>query len=169
MRNMIQVIGGVLLAAVTVLLIVNFSSGEIFSNLKNGAKKSEQMENVPGEAYEKAVLASPNFVYIGELAKEAGKVYDVFGEIQVTDSIDNYEKSLKEAVTEGRIYVQNIEIREGGKDGLKETDADIDVANGKLLIRQSGIYQIKIKGMDVHNNPVKTEFLLAVNRKGGVR
>ena len=83
----------------------------------------------------------------------------------MTDSIDGYERTLAEAIEDGRIRIKEIEIKKSKDGGLEEAAADIDADTGTISIKESGIYQLKLKGMDEHNNPVKTDFLIAVNRK----
>lgn len=166
MKKVIQVIGGVLIAAAAVLIVINIYTGDIFSGLTDGAEKTETAEAHPKDGYEKAVLADPVFTYTGETAKKAGEAYTVFEEVRVTDSIDGYETTLKDAVTDGRIFVQDMAVLELGEDGMQEASAGIDMDSGVISIEKSGIYQVRISGMDSHNNAVKTEFLIAVNRKG---
>lgn len=169
MKKVIQVIGGVLIAAAAVLIVINIYTGNILGSLKDGAEKTETAAADPKDEYEKAVLADPVFTYTGESAKKAGEDYAVFEEVKVTDSIDGYENSLKDAVADGRIFIQDMKVLELGSEGMQEAAAEtaaIDLDSGVLSIGKSGIYQVKISGIDNHNNPVKTEFLIAVNRKG---
>lgn len=165
MKKIIQVMGGVLIAAAAVLVIINIYAGNIFPGLKDEAVKTDTASAHPKEEYEKAVLADPVFTYTGKLAKKAGKDYAVYEEIKVTDSIDGYERTLAEAIEDGRIRIKEIEIKKSKDGGLEEAAADIDADTGTISIKESGIYQLKLKGMDEHNNPVKTDFLIAVNRK----
>lgn len=175
MKKIIQAVGGVLIAAAAVLTVINIYSGNIFPALKDEAEQSVSATAHPKEEYEKAVLADPVFTYTGELAKQAGEEYNVFEEIRVTDSMDGYEKTLKEAVADGKIRIQKLQVlackkRQNEESEMVDADADIrmqeDAYTGVVTVNDSGIYQIKIAGMDEHNNPVKTDFLIAVNRKG---
>lgn len=175
MKKIIQIFGGVMIAAAAVLIVIGIYSGSILPGLKDKAEKTDTAAAHPKEEYEKAVLADPVFTYTGEAAKQAETDYDVFEEIKVTDSMDGYEKTLKEAVAEGKIRIGDVRVLECRKKdtGEKEmTDAEADIGmeedayTGVVSIKKSGIYQIKIAGMDEHNNPVKTDFLIAVNRKG---
>lgn len=169
MKKVIQVIGGVLIAAAAVLIVINIYSGNIFPGLKDGAGKTETAAAHPKDEYEKAVLAAPVFTYTGESAKKAGGDYAVFEEVKVTDSIDGYENTLKDAVADGRIFIRDMKVLELGEERMQEATAGtaaIDMDSGVLSIDKSGIYQVRISGMDNHNNPVRTEFLIAVNRKG---
>ena len=166
MKKIIQIMGGVLIAAAAVLIFINLYMGSIFGSLKEGAGKTDTATAHPKEEYEKAVLADPVFTYIGEMAKKAGKDYAVYEEIKVTDTIDGYERTLQEAIDDGRIRIKEIEIQKSKDGGLQEAAADVDADTGNIAIKESGIYQIKLKGIDEHNNPVKTDFLIAVNRKG---
>ena len=164
-----------MIAAAAVLIVIGIYSGNIFPGLKDGAAKTDTAAAHPKEEYEKAVLADPVFTYTGEAAKQAGTDYDVFEEIKVTDSMDGYEKTLKEAVAEGKIRIGDVRVlecrkKDTGEKEMTDAEADIrmeeDAYTGVVSIKKSGIYQIKIAGMDEHNNPVKTDFLIAVNRKG---
>lgn len=166
---MIQVIGGVLIAAAAVLIVINIYTGNIFPDLKDGAEKTETAAANTKDEYEKAVLADPVFTYTGDTAKKAGEAYMVFEEVKVTDSIDGYENTLKDAVADGRIFIRDMAVLELGTEGMQEVAAEtaaIDIDSGVLSIGKSGIYQVKISGIDNHNNAVDTEFLIAVNRKG---
>ena len=177
MKKIIQIFGGVMIAAAAVLIVIGIYSGSILPGLKDNAEKTDTAAAHPKEEYEKAVLADPVFTYTGEAAKQAETDYDVFEEIKVTDSMDGYEKTLKEAVAEGKIKILDIKVLECEEKKyeekeieMAEAEADIRMENdtytGRISIKKSGIYQIKIAGMDEHNNPVKTDFLIAVNRKG---
>lgn len=166
MKKIIQVAGGVIIAAAAVLIIINIYAGNILPGLKDGAIKTDTAEAHPKEEYEKAVLADPVFTYTGEMTKKVGKDYAVYEEIKVTDSIDGYERTLQKAIEDGRIRIKEIEIKKSKEDGFQEAAADIDMDTGTIAIKESGIYQLKLKGIDAHNNPVKTDFLIGVNRKG---
>lgn len=170
MRKMIQIFGGVLVSAAAVLIVIQIYTGNIFGSLKGGAEKADIDQAQPKDEYEQAVLSDPVFTYTGEYAKKAGEDYNVYEEIKVTDSKDGYESTLKEAVSgeEGdiRIYVKDIKVLELNGEEMQEAAAEIDLDSGSIRIGRSGIYQIKVSGMDKHNNSVKTEFLIAVNRRG---
>lgn len=159
-----------MITAVAVLIVINIYTGNIFGSLKGGAEKGDTAQAQPKEEYEQAVLSDPVFTYIGKFAKQAGQAYNIYEEIKVTDSKDGYESTLKEAVSgeEGdiRIYVKDIEVLELNGEEMQEAAAEIDLDSGNICIGRSGIYQVKVSGRDRHNNPVKTEFLTAVNRKG---
>lgn len=166
MKKTIEVIGGVLIAAAAVLLVIQVFTGSFEGSLKEGAAPTEKNAVLPQDEYEKAVLADPVFTYTGTSAKKAGESCRVFEEVLVSDSSDGYEKTLKEAVAEGRIIVKSMEVLKKGDSKMEMAEADTDLNAGTLSIEKSGVYQVKINGMDAHNNPVRTQFLIAVNREG---
>ncbi|MGN0291900.1 MAG: hypothetical protein ACI4C5_08210, partial [Lachnospiraceae bacterium] len=66
MKKIIQIFGGIMIAAAAVLIVIGIYSGNIFPGLKTGAEKTETATAHPKEEYEKAVLADPVFTYTGE-------------------------------------------------------------------------------------------------------
>lgn len=166
MKKVMEAAGGLLIAAAAVLLFLNVFAGSIGGGLKQGAKQPERESAHPQQEYEEAVLADPALSYTGDTAKKADEAFGIYDQIEVMDSHDGYQRNLKDAVLEGRIVVKELGVEQKTDSGMEAAQADIDMDAGTLCIKESGIYRIRIKGMDRHNNPAQTAFLIAVNRKG---
>lgn len=166
MKKILQAIGGAIIAAAAVLIVVNLYSGGVMEQLKQeGMGIGNTGTKETGEEYKKAVLADPHLQYQGKVAARTDAAIDLYGEVQFLDNLDHYESSLADAVQAGRASIQGLEIIDvGQEEGTAQADIDEDA--GSVKIHKSGVYRIRISATDCHNNPVKTDFLIAVNRKG---
>lgn len=175
MRKLLQLFGGGVIAAVMVLIVIHIYSGNIIPALKEAGKKetNSYVGSMDTAAFKKALSYRPQLTYIGtgpELTdtayddtnekKSTGTIYDVLSDIQITDAVDDYEKTLAEAVKENRI--QNIEVTVKTPDREETSDAFYDEEKHTITFIKSGIYLVTVTGKDEYNNRAETEFLVPV-------
>lgn len=164
MEKTVKIIGGVVIAIAAVLIVFYvFTDGGILHKLKDGASQNSRYDEQVQKGYEKTVLADPQLCYVGKTAKTAGKEYQIFEEVQVTDTADDYDKSLKEAVAEKRITVKDMKVSRVTETEIKILQTGVDAGDGTVDIKEPGIYQISISGMDKYHNPVGIEYLVVMN------
>lgn len=162
MKQIMQFAGAVLIAAAAVLIIIGIYTEHLLPKLKTEMKQEKKQEKVL-QNYEKAVLSDPKFVYLGETSRSVGETYLIFDEIQVTDSVNRYERMLKEAMTDEEIFVRDIQVLD--KEGNNVEGAVVDAQTGKIRIMKAGKYHIRMNGMNENNRSMKIDFLISVNRK----
>lgn len=175
MKKIIQLIGGIFVAAILVIAVTAIYQNKIIPELKTDAFKSaEKKTNFSDEkAFYEAVSYHPVFEYTGGTAKKTAITYNennqatapsvkysVLKDICVTDKKDDYEKTLAEAVEENRI--RNIEVTVSTPDKEETSDASYDKENQTITFTKSGIYLVKVTGKDAYNNRAETEFLVPV-------
>ena len=175
MRKLLQLFGGGVIAAVMVLIVIHIYSGNIIPALKEAGKKetNSYVGSMDRAAFKKALSYRPQLTYIGtgpELTdtayddtnekKSTGTIYDVLSDIQITDAVDDYEKTLAEAVKENRI--QNIEVTVKTPDREETSDAFYDEEKHTITFIKSGVYLVTVTGKDEYNNRAETEFLVPV-------
>ena len=175
MKKIIQLIGGIFVAAILVIAVTAIYQNKIIPELKTDAFKSaEKKTNFSDEkAFYEAVSYHPVFEYTGGTAQKTAITYNennqatapsvkysVLKDICVTDKKDDYEKTLAEAVEENRI--RNIEVTVSTPDKEETSDASYDKENQTITFTKSGIYLVKVKGKDAYNNRTETEFLVPV-------
>lgn len=166
MEKAVKIIGGVVIAIAAVLIIFHvFTDGGILHKLKDTAKQDSRYDEQIQKGYEKAVLADPQLCYVGKTAKTAGKECQIFEEVQVTDTADDYDKSLKEAVAEKRITIKEMKVFQITGAETKILQTGINIEDGTIDIKEPGIYQISISGMDKYHNSVGIEYLVVMNLK----
>ena len=175
MKKIIQLIGGIFVAAILVIAVTAIYQNKIIPELKTDAFKSaEKKTNFSDEkAFYEAVSYHPVFEYTGGTAQKTAITYNennqatapsvkysVLKDICVTDKKDDYEKTLAEAVEENRI--RNIEVTVSTPDKEETSDASYDKENQTITFTKSGIYLVKVTGKDAYNNRTETEFLVPV-------
>ena len=175
MKKIIQLIGGIFVAAILVIAVTAIYQNKIIPELKTDAFKSaEKKTNFSDEkAFYEAVSYHPVFEYTGGTAQKTAITYNennqatapsvkysVLKDICVTDKKDDYEKTLAEAVEENRI--RNIEVTVSTPDKEETSDASYDKENQTITFTKSGIYLVKVTGKDEYNNRTETEFLVPV-------
>ena len=175
MKKLLQLIGGIFVAAILVIAVTAIYQNKIIPELKTDAFKSaEKKTNFSDEkAFYEAVSYHPVFEYTGGTAQKTAITYNennqatapsvkysVLKDICVTDKKDDYEKTLAEAVEENRI--RNIEVTVSTPDKEETSDASYDKENQTLTFTKSGIYLVKVTGKDAYNNQAETEFLVPV-------
>ena len=175
MKKIIQLIGGIFVAAILVIAVTAIYQNKIILELKTDAFKSaEKKTNFSDEkAFYEAVSYHPVFEYTGGTAQKTAITYNennqatapsvkysVLKDICVTDKKDDYEKTLAEAVEENRI--RNIEVTVSTPDKEETSDASYDKENQTITFTKSGIYLVKVTGKDAYNNRTETEFLVPV-------
>lgn len=175
MKKVIQLIGGVLVAAILVIAVTVIYQNKIIPGLKtNGIRNTENETNGADErAFFEAVSYHPVFEYTGLAVQSTAQAYDednqatavsatyqVLEDITVTDKKDDYEKTLAEAVEENRI--RNVEVTVMTPDKEETADASYNKDNHTLTFTKSGIYLVKVTGKDTYNNRAETEFLIPV-------
>lgn len=175
MKKIIQLIGGIFVAAILVIAVTAIYQTKIIPELKTDAFKSaEKKTNFSDEkAFYEAVSYHPVFEYTGGTAQKTAITYNennqatapsvkysVLKDICVTDKKDDYEKTLAEAVEENRI--RNIEVTVSTPDKEETSDASYDKENQTITFTKSGIYLVKVTGKDAYNNRAETEFLVPV-------
>lgn len=74
--------------------------------------------------------------------------------------MDDYEKTLAEAVKENRI--RNIEVTVKTADREETSDAFYDEEKHTITFIKSGVYLVTVTGKDEYNNRAETEFLVPV-------
>ena len=179
MKKIIQLIGGIFVAAILVIAVTAIYQNKIIPELKTDAFKSaEKKTNFSDEkAFYEAVSYHPVFEYTGGTAQKTAITYNennqatspsvkysVLKDICVTDKKDDYEKTLAEAVEENRI--RNIEVTVSTPDKEETSDASYDKENQTITFTKSGIYLVKVTGKDAYNNRTETEFLVPVETSG---
>ncbi len=142
MKKIIQLIGGIFVAAILVIAVTAIYQNKIIPELKTDAFKSaEKKTNFSDEkAFYEAVSYHPVFEYTGGTAQKTAITYNennqatapsvkysVLKDICVTDKKDDYEKTLAEAVEENRI--RNIEVTVSTPDKEETSDASYDKEN----------------------------------------
>ena len=175
MKKIIQLIGGIFVAAILVIAVTAIYQNKIIPELKTDAFKSaEKKTNFSDEkAFYEAVSYHPVFEYTGGTAQKTAITYNennqatapsvkysVLKDICVTDKKDDYEKTLAEAVEENRI--RNIEVTVSTPDKEETSDASYDKENQTITFTKSGIYLVKVTGKDAYNIRTETEFLVPV-------
>ena len=175
MKKIIQLIGGIFVAAILVIAVTAIYQNKIIPELKTDAFKSaEKKTNFSDEkAFYEAVSYHPVFEYTGGTAQKTAIThnennqatapsvkYSVLKDICVTDKKDDYEKTLAEAVEENRI--RNIEVTVSTPDKEETSDASYDKENQTITFTKSGIYLVKVTGKDAYSNRTETEFLVPV-------
>lgn len=162
MKKLIQVIGGACIAALAVLAVFGIYRSVVFSGLKEaGMKEANSYAGFKDtEAMKTAVSYHPVFTYTGAERVLTDAPYPVFDEIQVTDKKDDYDKTLTDAVKENRIKVQEVEVLTEQEEETQ--DALYNEETQELSFKRSGVYQVRIKGKDKHNNTAETKFLIPV-------
>ena len=175
MKKLLQFLGSGVIAAVAVMIVLSIYSGNIIPALKEAGKKESNSYSgyMDTAAFQKALSYRPQLTYVGtgpELTDTAyddkneeestGTNYDVLSDIRITDAVDDYEKTLAEAVEENRI--RNVEVTVTTPDKKETSDASYDNENHTLTFTKSGIYLVKVTGKDTYNNRAETEFLIPV-------
>lgn len=175
MKKIIQMLGGIMVAAVVVIAVIAVYKNKVISELKNTSTKEnvKYTDFADEAAFYEAVSYHPVFQYIGTDSKKTDTAYNevnktervsmaypVLDDIYVTDTKDNYRKTLSEAVQEERI--RNVEVTVTTPDKKETSDASYDNENHTLTFTKSGIYLVKVTGKDTYNNRAETEFLIPV-------
>lgn len=175
MKKIVQLIGGIFVAAILVIAVTVIYQNQIIPRLKTDAFKNTEKETDfrDERAFYEAVSYHPVFEYTGGTAQKTVIAYDennqataasveysVLKDICVTDKKDDYEKTLAEAVEENRI--RNIEVTVSTPDKEETSDASYAKENQTLTFTKSGIYLVKVTGKDAYNNRAETEFLVPV-------
>ena len=171
MRKVMEGFGGVAIAAAAVLIVLQIyamhNGTGVLWLLKRDASRQEKEYSAYTDrnAMNEAVSHSPVFdsaVARPILTKEQ---YLICADIRVTDEKDGYEKTLEEAVKEGRIRDLEISVTDEEGKELDEKDITIDKNERKISLRKSGVYKVKIQGKDKYNNRAEVLFLLPVQTK----
>ena len=170
MKKIIQLIGGIFVAAILVIAVTVIYQNQIIPRLKTDAFKNTEKET---DFRDERAFYHPVFEYTGGTAQKTVIAYDennqataasveysVLKDICVTDKKDDYEKTLAEAVEENRI--RNIEVTVSTPDKEETSDASYAKENQTLTFTKRGIYLVKVTGKDAYNNRAETEFLVPV-------
>jgi len=175
MKKLLELLGGGVIAAIVVVIVLNIYNGNMMPALKEAGKKetNSYSGSMDTKAFKKALSYRPQLTYVGTGPKltdtayddtnkeeSMGTTYDVLSDIKITDAVDDYEKTLAEAVEENRI--RNIEVTVSTPDKEETLDASYDKENQTLTFTKSGIYLVKVTGKDAYNNRAETEFLVPV-------